>query len=100
VLRTVGEEVQFVERERESPVVDLPNVTGRDVVWRDSFGRLLTLLSRIETVDEVGGLGTVNMLTDAEDCWGPARPETSATDVSDGGETRSDLSESEGCKCG
>ena len=99
VFRTVGDEVQFVERVRESAVVDLPNVTGRDVVWRDSLGRLLTLLSWTET-DEAGGLGTANMLTGVEGSWAPVRLDESSTGVSGAGQTRSDLSASEECKRG
>lgn len=99
MFRTVGDEVQFVERVRESAVVDLPNVTGRDVVWRDSLGRLLTLLSWIEAVDE-GGLGTANMLTGVDDSWDPARLDVSTAGVSEGGQTRSDLSASEESKRG
>lgn len=95
MFRTVGDEVQFVDSVRESPVVDLPNVTGRDVVWRDSFGRLLTLPSWIETVGEAKGLGTVIMLPGAEDSWGPVRPDAKATAASDREATRADLSESE-----
>lgn len=39
VLRTVGDAPAPAVKERERPVVELPKVRGRDVVWRVSFGR-------------------------------------------------------------
>lgn len=41
VFFTVGEEGQLFERDKERAVVDFPNETGREVVCRDSLGRLL-----------------------------------------------------------
>jgi hypothetical protein len=101
VFRTVGDEARFAERLRESAVVDLPKVIGRDVVWRDSFGRLLILPSWTDTVDEADELGTVNMLIGVDDsCGPPLGPDASATGVSTRGGTRCDLSGSEGCRSG
>jgi hypothetical protein len=39
---------------RDSPVVDLPDATGRDDVWRDNLGRLVVGLGRTGGVVEVG----------------------------------------------
>ena len=39
VLRTVGEAAGAAAKENERPVVELPKVRGRAVVWRVSLGR-------------------------------------------------------------
>jgi hypothetical protein len=41
VLRTVGE---AVAQDLASPVLDLPNVMGREAVCNDSFGRLVLVV--------------------------------------------------------
>lgn len=35
----VGDEVDAAAKEKDRPVVEVPNVRGRAVVWRVSFGR-------------------------------------------------------------
>jgi hypothetical protein len=44
VFATVGEEVGPVAIDSDKAVVDLPNVIGRELVCRESFGRLPQLL--------------------------------------------------------
>lgn len=90
VFLTVEEDVECVESEKDSAVVDLPKAVGTQDVWSDNLGRLLAfswLCSAgavgvgVTDADEVPGgaerLGTRGQL---EECVGANDADADATD--------------------
>lgn len=56
VLRIVGDAVGAAAKENDRPVLELPNVRGRAVVWRVSFGRdVIVVVASGDRHDMVGG---------------------------------------------
>jgi hypothetical protein len=47
VLRTVGDDVGAAAKEKDRPVVELPNVRGRAVVCRVSLGRDVIVVASV-----------------------------------------------------